>query len=136
MCHLAALLGSCEMVQALLDYDADIQAKSQSATGLPEEVARGMTALHFATFAGNLEIVELLIKNGVEISAKDQLGRCALELAFCVGRERVALALMAHGADAKITVADGKVVRATELKERLEEIVDELDNGQSNRLKM
>ncbi len=42
----------------------------------------GRTPLHHAAFAHNLELVELLLKNGASLHAQDRLGRTPLFIAY------------------------------------------------------
>ena len=55
----------------------------------------GRTALHYASAAGHIRVVELLVEHGATLDAKDKLGRTPLELARAGGKRAVAALLKA-----------------------------------------
>jgi hypothetical protein len=59
-----------DAMQVLIDAGANINAKTPA----------GDSALHIAAFAGKLEIVTLLAKNGANLSLKDGAGKTALQV--------------------------------------------------------
>jgi ankyrin repeat protein len=60
-----------EKIQALVYHGADVNAKT---------IEKGMTALHFASLVGLLDVVKFLVENGANVLARDKLGRTALDL--------------------------------------------------------
>ncbi|KAJ7613186.1 ankyrin repeat-containing domain protein [Roridomyces roridus] len=56
-------------------------------------------ALHAASSGGHTEIVPLLLANGVDVNAKDENGRTALELACADNHADVVRLLLSHGAE-------------------------------------
>jgi ankyrin repeat protein len=59
-----------DAMQALIDAGANINAKTPA----------GDSALHIAAFAGKLDVVRLLAKNGADLSLKDGAGLTALQV--------------------------------------------------------
>ena len=71
--YLAASLGKKDVVEFLLDNDANIAATAES--------PKGTTALHQAARHGFKDIVELLVARGADLYAKDKRDRTPLDLA-------------------------------------------------------
>ena len=71
----------------------------------------GGTPLHYATFGGHKEVVELLIAKGADVNAKDGVGETPLHWAAKEGNKEVVELLIAKGADvnAKDDVGDTPV---------------------------
>jgi ankyrin repeat protein len=67
--------GNRELIEALLDAGADVNAKD----------GRGYTPLHVTTVEGVAGIIHLLLDRGAEINARDNDGKTALTLAFDEG---------------------------------------------------
>jgi hypothetical protein len=67
----AALVGSQEMVRALLEKGAEVNWRS----------AKGHTALHGAVFFGHSEVAELLVQRGADINARDLTGESPVQSA-------------------------------------------------------
>jgi len=59
----------------------------------------GYTELHYAVFHNDRTYLQLLIKAGADIDAKDSSGRTALHLAAMVGNVKAVAALIKAGAD-------------------------------------
>jgi ankyrin repeat protein len=121
--HLAAFFGTPELIDALLDRGASVDARSGNAmanTPLHAAVAGGKTAnvaalakrgadinaqqsggwtaLHGAAQAGNREMVEVLIAHGADVKARAGNNQNALDLALQKGHESVAALLEQLGA--------------------------------------
>jgi ankyrin repeat protein len=58
----------------------------------------GYTALMFATFNGNTDIIQALLDNGADLDLKTKNGTTALKLAEMRGYSRTADFLKQHGA--------------------------------------
>jgi len=69
--HEAALRGRKEVVELVIDKDADVNAKNWE----------GGTPLHYAALTGRKEIAELLIAAGADVNAKDVSGKTPLDIA-------------------------------------------------------
>lgn len=121
--HLAAFFGHADLARALLDRDADVNARSTNAmkntplhaaaAGGKARLVRlllergadpnatqegGWTALHSAAQNGNREIVELLLANGAHIHVRAANNQSPLDLALTQGHEDVAALLEQLGA--------------------------------------
>ncbi len=121
--HLAAFFGSPELINALLDQGAEVDARSGNAmTNTPlhaavaggkaenvEALAKrgadlnaqqngGWTALHGAAQSGNREMVEVLIANGADVKARAGNNQSPLDLALQNGHETIAVLLEQLGA--------------------------------------
>src|SRR4030042_2888319 len=88
--HDAVRAGDLAKVKALVAKDAKV---------VNEKDARGRTPLHFASYAGNREIVAFLIANGADVRATDPEGFTPLHWAASAGQADAAGALIAAGAD-------------------------------------
>jgi len=123
--HSALRWGDREMVQVLLDWKLDINAKdSSSATPLSlafrknwapnhfetiqllleygadpnARVHHGSTPLHLASSAGMVEVARLLLEYGADVEAVDDDGRTAFEVASEEGRDEMTKLLSEYGA--------------------------------------
>jgi ankyrin repeat protein len=121
--HLAAFFGQDELVKALLDRGASIEARSTNAMkNTPLHAASGgrqistirlllehgananatqeggWTALHAAAQNGDRETSELLLAHGADVQARAGNNQCALDLALTKGRHELAKFFDALGA--------------------------------------
>jgi ankyrin repeat protein len=119
--HAAAHNGDLEMVRVLLEYEVDVDARSENGmTPLntaprgnhddPRVVrlliergadpnsrsSKGFTPLHFASKNGRVEIARVLIEHGANVEAKDGEGRTPLDIASEQKREEVINLLSEH----------------------------------------
>jgi hypothetical protein len=123
--HSAAYYGDLEMVQVLLEYGVDVNAKNDlgctplfcTASSLigghrnEHRVARflighgadpntrsveGFTSLHLASENGRIELVRLLIELGANVEVKDDEGRTPLDFASDRQREEIIKLLLEH----------------------------------------
>ncbi len=79
--------GLTEVVQLLIDYDADVNWID----------GEGVTPLILASFKDNVEIVQLLLEHGADITIKDQWNRTALDYALRRGEaDAIVYLLRAH----------------------------------------
>ncbi|KAB5579056.1 hypothetical protein PHYPO_G00190340 [Pangasianodon hypophthalmus] len=62
----------------------------------------GWTTLHLASYFGQKDIVEELLKNGVEVNTQNDVGDTALHIAALCGRKEVVLLLLRYGACATL----------------------------------
>jgi ankyrin repeat protein len=86
----AARKGDAAEVKALLDKDADVNAKFRY----------GATALFKAAERGNTEVVKLLIERGADVNVKDTFyGATALSWALQKGHTGVIIAILAKSAE-------------------------------------
>lgn len=121
--HLAAFFGTPDLIDALIDRGAAVDARSTNAMantpihaavagGKKENVAAlakrganvnaqqhgGWTALHGAAQSGNREMVEVLIANGADLKTRAENNQSPLDLALQKGHESVAALLEQLGA--------------------------------------
>eukprot|EP01102_Stenamoeba_stenopodia_P011976 TRINITY_DN3724_c0_g1_i2.p1 TRINITY_DN3724_c0_g1~~TRINITY_DN3724_c0_g1_i2.p1 ORF type:complete len:336 (-),score=82.45 TRINITY_DN3724_c0_g1_i2:14-1021(-) len=94
--HRASSLGHFQYLQRLLELGADV---NQFTKNEPERNLYSDTPLHIACRDGQLKCVELLLKNGADISAKNCWGNQPLHLACYKGYFAVVQRLIAAGCD-------------------------------------
>jgi cytohesin len=87
--HRAAAAGHADLVKALLDYSAQVDARDYG----------GGTALHAAALRGHVDAAATLLDRGADPSAPDEEGLTPVHLAARNGHEAVAALLLARGAD-------------------------------------
>ena len=129
--HVGAMIRNQHVIQALLDYDADIEARdSGGKTPLHRAAQSGNTAalrcfiknggdvlstdndgrtpLHDAAHNNHLEAVELLLQFTVDVNAKESTGSTALLLACNQGHAEIVKILLQHDADINLSDSDGQ----------------------------
>eukprot|EP00457_Paulinella_chromatophora_P011581 gb/GEZN01011730.1/.p1 GENE.gb/GEZN01011730.1/~~gb/GEZN01011730.1/.p1 ORF type:complete len:297 (-),score=46.32 gb/GEZN01011730.1/:92-982(-) len=90
--HVAAAEGHLEMIEAIVDLGADLEAKNRI----------GATALHKAVSCNQLASAEKLIELGASIDTTNNIGNTALHIAvFCQHKDIINL-LLANGAYAQL----------------------------------
>ena len=67
----------------------------------------GRTALHYAVSGRNIEIVQLLIKNGINLDVRDAFGVSALDLSLSLHESEIANNLLSAGAKTKTKNLEG-----------------------------
>ena len=96
----AAMNGDIEAVRALLTEGADVNAPQGD----------GMTALHWAAEAGDVEMLGMLLYAGANVRGVTRLGDYTpLHLASKAGKERVVAQLLEAGADPSAYTTTGAV---------------------------
>ena len=125
--HSAAHYGDIEMVQVLLDYGVDVNARNRfDSTPLyfavneysnnlgavrllldhgadPNlEARRGGAPLHEASHHGMVEIARLLIEHDASVEVEDESGKTPLEVALSRQQNEIVKLLMKHGASSSI----------------------------------
>ena len=121
--HLAAAFGGPETVALLLSYGADVHAISKT--------AMRNQPLHAAlSLSNSTEPIELLLKHGARVNARQMGGYTPLHQAASAGKTVAVEILLAAGADASLrcdqgkTAADYAEAKAhTEIAERLRSTV-------------
>jgi hypothetical protein len=98
--HTAAIKGQCDILQLLIDHDADISERDDN----------GCSALHLAIEHQQEAAVMLLLQNGVDVNACDAEGRTALSMAVNNGCETGVRIFLMHGADPSV-VKTAKVLK-------------------------
>jgi ankyrin repeat protein len=91
----AAMKGNREAVRSLLDRKADVNAPQVD----------GTTALHWAVEADDLEMADLLIKHGANVSAANHDGATPLLLASVNGKAAMIEKLLQGGADPNVPLS-------------------------------
>ena len=86
--QLAAWRGNVDAVRWLLDHGAEANRAGQE-----------WSALHYAVFAGQKQIAELLMARGADVNGRAPNGSTVLMMAAREGQEELARALLAAGAD-------------------------------------
>ena len=122
--HSAAGCGNFEVVQKLIEYDADINARNayggtslfdasegeylqdgsilrlllEHGAEINAQKKDGQSPLHRASRKGALEVVRLLLEHGADVEAKNNHGKTALQYAVERGHGEVINLLREHGA--------------------------------------
>ena len=122
--HSAAQQGDCEIIQVLLDWKLDTNAKCWNdqtplhlalqnwapnyfeaillllENGANPNARRddGLTPLHLASSQGTVEVARLLLEYGADVEAVTESGRTAFQVASEEGRDEITKLLSAHGA--------------------------------------
>lgn len=94
--------GTAAKVKEFLEKDKALANAIDSSNGINE------TALGIATFAGNKEITELLIKNGANVNFQDAFGVAPLHGAARTNRLEVIKLLLENKADINLPTTTGK----------------------------
>jgi uncharacterized protein len=76
---------------------------------LTAESSFGWAPLHFAAYAGNLDVAKLLLDRGADINrrANTKFRNTPLQVSLLTGQEEMAALLVARGADVRIEQAEG-----------------------------
>jgi hypothetical protein len=107
--HSEAYYGYIDMVQALLEYKADVNA-GNGGDGTPLHFAsRGVQLAGKAPTSSLLlsNIARLLLEHGADVNARDKMCSTPLHVAVEVGRVEVIRVLLEHGADVGAEDANG-----------------------------
>ncbi|XP_037538132.1 oxysterol-binding protein-related protein 1 [Nematolebias whitei] len=94
--------GNCLLIKKLLqsrmdkNISLDINCRSRCKS------TSGWTALHLACSSGHRDVVEELLKAGVDVNLQDKLGDTALHKAASTGRKEIVLLLLRYAACASI----------------------------------
>jgi len=104
--HSAAYYGDLEVVQKLIEYDAEIGGKDH----------HGCTPLHLAPGDFGVKdlpvprpsVLRLLLEHGADVNARREDGSTPLHRASAFGAPEVARVLLEHGADIKAEDNDGR----------------------------
>jgi ankyrin repeat protein len=102
--HLAAFFGRAEVLDLLLARGAEVEAVS----GNPMRVR----PLHSGAAAGQVAVVESLLRAGADPDARQEGGWTALHQAALSGNEAMARLLLEFGADREIRSEDGRTAAA------------------------
>ena len=117
----AAAGGHVECAKRLIELGADVHAIAKASHGYPEKFKKmveagqvveddsqvdGVTGLHVAAQSGHLDMVNLLIEHGIDVTVKDEADRTALTLAVAGNHADCAKALVAAGSDPNTPYVD------------------------------
>lgn len=88
--HIAAAKGHTEIVEFLLQHEADYMS---------EEFGKSDTPLHWAALGGSTDVINLLLAAGADIDAQNDVQNTPLHIAADSGNAEAALLLIEKGAD-------------------------------------
>ncbi|OTA07286.1 hypothetical protein A9Z42_0082150 [Trichoderma parareesei] len=77
----------------------------------------GMTPLLHAAAAGDLDIVQWLLRNEADVDARDSRGRCALYYALVNKHERIVRDLLARKPQLNVSITDGQTLLETAMEQ-------------------
>lgn len=117
--HLACFFGHPALVEALLVYGADVQARSRN--------AMQNTPLHAAAAGRNRDAVRVLLEHGAEVNARQEGGWTALHAAALSGDVEMARQLIASGADVHARAGNGQNALDLALTKGHQAVVNLLD---------
>jgi cytochrome c2 len=98
--HIAAVKGHTEVVEFLLQNEADYMS---------QEFGKSDTPLHWAALGGSTDVINLLLEAGADIDAQNDLQNTPLHIAANSGNVDAALLLIEKGADFTTEDSKGKV---------------------------
>lgn len=96
--HEAASRGQVALVQLLLDYGANVNARSRE----------GLTPLHNATLCNHVEVVRLLLKHDADPTLAPANGLTPLHWAVMRNYPEIILLLLTHGANVNARAVEGQ----------------------------
>jgi ankyrin repeat protein len=117
--HLAAFFGAPELIDALLDHGASVDARSGN--------AMANTPLHAAVAGGKTENVAALAKRRADVNAQQSGGWTALHGAAQAGNREMVEVLIAHGADVKARAGNNQNALDLALQKRHESVASLLE---------
>jgi ankyrin repeat protein len=95
---LQLFMGIPRMVQALLKYKADVNARSEGQSTPLHFASRGVFGLSISTLSSS-SVARLLLEHGADISARGDKGFTPLHVAVHHGKVEVIHVLLKRGAD-------------------------------------
>ncbi len=103
---LAAAQPSMTLIEAVKNNDSVLVKKIITKNKVNDIDERSMTALHWASGNGNVEMVKILIDNGANVNAQEKSGYTPLHFAAGKGFNDVISVLVKSGADINKPAAD------------------------------
>ncbi|KAI4905530.1 hypothetical protein NFI96_012444, partial [Prochilodus magdalenae] len=94
----------------------------------------GWTALHLASYFGQKEVAEELLKAGFEVNVKNDLGDTPLHLAALTGRKEVVLLLLRYGACATVINGAAQTPRAVTEDDEIITMLEAAERRESRKI--
>jgi ankyrin repeat protein len=124
--HSAAYFEKFEVVQKLIEYDADIDARDKD----------GWTPLYWASRGFHFKhgsVLRLLLERGADVNGRDDAGYTPLHRASENGALEVVRVLLEHGADVEAVNGDGRSVLQVVGKTKYRNL--EVDQGRCDEIR-
>uniref|UniRef100_A0A3P9J8F2 Uncharacterized protein n=1 Tax=Oryzias latipes TaxID=8090 RepID=A0A3P9J8F2_ORYLA len=107
--YLFKLLGNSSLIKKLLQARMSQSSSLNINCRSPSKSTPGWTALHLASSFGYREVVEELLKAGVDVNLQECLGDTPLHKAAQSGRKEIVLLLLRYDAHANIINGTGRI---------------------------
>ncbi|RDD34417.1 Ankyrin repeat domain protein [Wolbachia endosymbiont of Cylisticus convexus] len=109
--HMAAYNGWVNVVEALLDQGANVDAASYRLD------FKGLTPLHMAIMNGHLDVVKTLLNRVEDVDAQDECGLTPLHFADCIGRPDIKALLNRKASELDWEMVDSHEVTSSDSRQ-------------------
>ena len=128
--HFSAAGGTTSLIDAVKAGDRAAVRTLLTRSTVNSAEADGMTALHWAVRGDDADTVQLLIRNGANVSAANRYGVTPLALAATNGNGVITRALLKAGANPNVLGPDGETILMTAARAGSADVVNALlDKG-------
>jgi hypothetical protein len=119
--HSAACYGNVEMVQALLNLEADVHVRNSNSRTPLNYIPIGPGGARAPNYLAN--VARLLLDRGADVNARNNVGRTPLHTATFMGLIEVIRVLLEFGADVGVEDQEGRTAFSLAEKDGFDEIM-------------